>query len=217
MHKAILQADGTEAHTLFHYGQQGELLGETRLNSADGTEQVSTQNIVWLQMRPVVALDSSADDQHSPRIAWLHSDHLLTARAATDKNQNLIWRWHSDAFGVSEAESIGQPDSPKLTLNLRFPGQYHDVESGLYYNYFRTYDPAKGRYAQSDPIGLRGGINTYSYVGANPVFGVDSLGLFTVYLGGAGMDGPYINDQVMALGVSGIENIFVGTRTAGWG
>ena len=181
IHKAVIQADGTEAHTLFHHGQQGELLGESRLNNNDTSKTSHTQNIVWLQMRPVVALDSSADDQHSPRIAWLHSDHLLTARAATDKSQNLIWRWHSDAFGVGEAESLVRAGQPELTLNLRFPGQYHDAESGLYYNYFRSYDPSMGRYTQSDPIGLLGGVNTFGYVAGNPLARLDPYGLLIVY------------------------------------
>ncbi|MWK59987.1 RHS repeat protein, partial [Pseudomonas otitidis] len=60
---------------------------------------------------------------------------------------------------------------------LRFPGQVADAHSGLYYNYFRDYDPETGRYVESDPIGLGGGLNTYGYVQGNPVKLVDLLGL----------------------------------------
>ena len=56
------------------------------------------------------------------------------------------------------------------------PGQYFDREMGTHYNYFRDYDPATGRYVQSDPIELRGGLNTYGYVGAHPIYSIDPLG-----------------------------------------
>jgi RHS repeat-associated protein len=64
-----------------------------------------------------------------------------------------------------------------FVYNLRFPGQYYDAETGLSYNLHRDYDPAIGRYVESDPIGLDGGLNTYAYVGSMPTMRVDPQGL----------------------------------------
>jgi RHS repeat-associated protein len=58
------------------------------------------------------------------------------------------------------------------------PGQYYHQETGLHYNYYRDYDPELGRYIQSDPIGLEGGINSYVYAGLNPLIAADPYGLF---------------------------------------
>jgi RHS repeat-associated protein len=66
----------------------------------------------------------------------------------------------------------------EITLNLRLPGQYEDSESGTYYNYLRSYNPATGRYLESDPIGLKGGLNTYAYVEGSPLNTIDPLGLY---------------------------------------
>jgi len=65
--------------------------------------------------------------------------------------------------------------------NLRFPGQYFDLESGLHHNYFRDYDAGLGRYVQGDPIGLVGGLNAFGYAFQNPTLFYDPNGLYIIH------------------------------------
>ena len=102
----------------------------------------------------------------------LHPDHLGTPQAITDENQQIVWQADYEPFGQASVTT------EFITNNLRFPGQYFDAETGLHQNSFRDYSPEIGRYITSDPIGLDGGINTYTYVNGNPITNTDPFGLF---------------------------------------
>jgi type VI secretion system secreted protein VgrG len=83
----------------------------------------------------------------------------------------------ADPFGVTPPTS--DPSGVGVyTYNLRLPGQIGDRESNLFQNWHRNYDPVTGRYIESDPIGLGGGLNTYAYVGGNPLTRIDPDGRF---------------------------------------
>ena len=112
---------------------------------------------------------------------YVHADHLGTPRAITRPSDNaVVWKWdNTDPFGANLPNEDPSNTGTAFKYNLRFPGQYADQETGTFYNYYRDYDASTGRYIQSDPIGLRGGINTYAYVGGNPLIFVDPLGLKT--------------------------------------
>jgi RHS repeat-associated protein len=87
-----------------------------------------------------------------------------------------MWRWFPPTFGNS-LPNTNPGGGGTFNYDLRYPGQIYDGQSGLHQNYFRDFDPAVGRYVESDPIGLKAGINTYGYVGARPTMRTDPLGL----------------------------------------
>ena len=133
----------------------------------------------------------------------IHTDHLGTPRRITNWSNSVDWQWPYSAFGENLPNGILAPTTDAtlayttdtatnthlearpspISFNLRFAGQYFDQESNLSYNYFRSYQPAQGRYTQSDPIGLGGGLNRFGYVEGNPLSFTDPMGL-------AGIDVP---------------------------
>ncbi len=144
--------------TQFVYDRSGHLLAES-----DGTTGAAQTEYLWLDDMPLALVTGG-------NLYFIHPDHLNTPQKATDGAQTLAWDAVLRPFGQVEQQTF-----PPLT-NLRFPGQYFDAESALHQNWFRDYDPSLGRYIQSDPIGLKGGINTYTYVRGNPTRLIDPMG-----------------------------------------
>lgn len=178
----------------FIYDQAGHLIGEYDKNNA------LRQETVWLGDMPVAVVKKDAITRQF-LIYYIQTDHLNTPRVILNNANIPVWRWdNSDAFGAGLPNEDPDKDGKNFEYNLRFPGQYYDKETGLHYNYFRDYDPGTGRYLQSDPIGLQGGLNTYGYVVGNPVNAIDPDGrnpLLLLRLFAAFM--PMIDLQMMAV------------------
>ena len=184
--KTVEVSEGTATHTTqtWYLWHNEKLLAEYHSNGA------MQKRYAYLPGR---YLPEQMEDANG--LYTIHGDHLETPKAMTDVSGNVVWKMHNTAYGDAWIEDDLDEDGNAVTLNIRFPGQYFDWETGLHYNYFRDYAPGLGRYVQSDPIGLAGGLNTYGYVGANPLSFTDPLGLFRgcrLVSGGPGFDDYYV-------------------------
>nr|WP_320192686.1 right-handed parallel beta-helix repeat-containing protein [uncultured Desulfobacter sp.] len=101
---------------------------------------------------------------------FYQNDHLGTPQKLTTNNGTVVWNATYDSFGGTSIEVDA------VTNNLRFPGQYYDVNTGLYYNWNRYYDPDTGRYLTPDPVKIVGLVNLYIYVYSNPGRYIDPNG-----------------------------------------
>lgn len=149
--------------TRFDYDEAGQLQSEI----ADGI----ARDYVWLGNLPIGTIDHGGS---VATIGYIHADGLGSPRTVTDGFGAVQWEWPYAGNPFGEDAPVSNAG---YTLNLRSPGQYFDAASGLNYNINRDYEPATGRYIQSDPIGLDGGVSTYLYVGGDPLSYVDPLGL----------------------------------------
>jgi RHS repeat-associated protein len=196
----MAQSNGTAGFVLYAYDEAGHLIGEY-----DGAARL-IEETVWLGDIPVATLRPSGS---TVAVYYVHSDHLHTPHVVTRPSDNKqMWTWFSDAFGLSAANSNPQ-GAGTFTYNLRFPGQIFNGTAGLHQNYFRDYDPAVGRYVESDALGLKAGINTYGYVSDNPLSNVDPMGL---------CDGKWVKmgETIRTLPIIGLWQNYASNSCACW-
>lgn len=173
----VLRTPAGGAAQITLYDEAGQWLGNY---SATGQAQ---QQAIWLDNYPVALINVTATGV--PELAYVQPDHLGTPRVVIDPVRNVaIWEWSnkSEVFGNQIPSVDPDGDGVAFELALRFPGQQATDASGLFYNYFRDYDPASARYVESDPVGLNAGVSTYGYVISNPARFTDPLGLTTTLI-----------------------------------
>ncbi|GAB2533383.1 RHS repeat-associated core domain-containing protein [Rhodanobacter koreensis] len=159
----------------YAYDEAGQLIGEYGTTNRD---------YIWLGGLLVAVIDNTINGSiTTSTVNYLTADQLGAPRVVTDGMGTVIWQWAyvGNPFGEQQPTS-----STGYVLNLRYPGQYYDAESGLLHNGYRDYCAACGRYIQSDPMGLFGGqISTYAYGNNAPLSNIDPLGLDCSVSGGS--------------------------------
>ncbi|MBS0577490.1 MAG: RHS repeat protein, partial [Proteobacteria bacterium] len=148
------------------FDEQGHRLGD--FNSSNAT----IEEYLWMDDLPIGVVDGPSNS-----VKYIEPDHQGTPRVVVDPGSNVaIWNWSilNDPFGQGQPVNL---NGSTFSLGLRLPGQMYDAESGMAYNYFRDFDAARGRYLESDPIGLGAGTSTYAYSYSSPVVFRDAAGL----------------------------------------
>jgi RHS repeat-associated protein len=182
----IIKVGSLAATTVYQYDLAGHLLEEI------GGSGTTTVDYIYLGDEPIAAIEPGSDHAY-----FLHDDRLGTPQIATDASQAVQWTAAYQPFGYASTGVSA------IVQDLRMPGQENDLETGLYHNGFRDYQPAIGRFIESDPIGLGGGLNTYAYAQGNPLLHIDRSGLWTIQIG------PAFTASAGAVGLFGGEGIAI--------
>ncbi len=172
INKTVSHTDGTTAPT--HYGWGGDRIVREETSNQRTTVVYEPGSFV-----PMLRIDQrvshnngTAGANEEKQVSAYITDALGTPLQLLSPNGQPRWLAEPDDW----AAVTNQRAVRGVTQPIRFQGQWHDEESGLYYNRHRYYDPEQGRYISQDPIGLNGGTNLYGYV-TNPTGMVDPLGL----------------------------------------
>ncbi|WP_437338355.1 RHS repeat-associated core domain-containing protein [Sorangium sp. So ce394] len=123
---------------------------------------------------PLAHRDERVDGGGRREGGWVHyvNDHAERPELLVDGAGRILAELNPAVWGDVAPRPGAEADTP-----LRFPGQYADVETGLFYNRYRYYDPAEGQYISADPLGLAGGLEPFAYATNAPLLRIDPSGL----------------------------------------
>jgi RHS repeat-associated protein len=166
----------------------GNIIAETAGGGATGTSG-TVREYIWLpeaEIAPTMGSRAQVDrslavveavNTAAPIVYYVHVDHLHRPVKMTSEAKATVWEAVWQPFGGLHAVTGA------ASINLRFPGQWFQAETGLHYNWHRSYDPSLGRYTQVDPLGFVDGPSVYGYAGGSPFRWVDKDGLRRGILG----------------------------------
>jgi RHS repeat-associated protein len=160
-------AGGPVGQVVYTYDLDGHLLTEA---TAAG---VKVREYIWLPSNDnsPVDLPLAVIDVATNTMNFIHADHLGRPIRMTDAAKVTTWQATWKPWG--EVQTLSGTNSN----NLRFPGQYFQIETGLHYNHHRMYDPVTGRYTQPDPLRFVDGPSVYAYAKNSPFMYTDRIGL----------------------------------------
>ncbi|MFP8944609.1 putative T7SS-secreted protein [Streptomyces fenghuangensis] len=172
--KQRLAPDGSTVTEQVDFTWDGPVLVEQTTTSPDLPHPVA---LTWDHdgLTPLAQterlLDPADQGEIDRRFFAIVTDLVGAPTELVDETGRIAWHTRTTLWGTTTWNRDATTYTP-----LRFPGQYHDPETGLHYNYFRYYDPATGRYTTPDPLGLAPSPNPATYT-TNPHVQIDPLGL----------------------------------------
>ncbi len=180
---AIRQATNATPVTTSHFIHDifGNVIAETAGGGATGATG-TVREYIWLpetEIAPTMASRTQVDrplavvdavNGATPATWWVSVDHLNRPVRMTTSTKASVW----DAVWLPWGGIHAITGS--ASLDARFPGQWFQLETGLHYNWHRSYDPTIGRYTQPDPLGFVDGPSVYGYAGGSPGMAVDPDG-----------------------------------------
>ena len=165
---------GPVGQVAYIYDLDGHLIAE-----ATASTGVTTRDYIWLAANDNAPIDMPLAVAEAASLYMVHTDHLGRPIRMTDATKSTVFQALYKPYG--EVYST----SGTKAQNLRFPGQYFQIETGFAYNWHRHYDPITGRYTQPDPLRFVDGPSIYNYAGQTPLIKTDAPGLSAASIGAA--------------------------------